>query len=1124
MIGPSTPTIAAVLILAGAVAATGQPLLPSKPSDPPSTVPLILDAPATLEGLLERLRSPDFVLLRGDRYRDLLKARGAEAGDAPVVDSVAIRGRIDGRTAELEAEFRVTSRSAGPDWVAIRLDGIVLTSALEGGQAIPVRAVAGGAWEAEVHGVGQHILRVAFATRVHASVEERRLDVPIPLAGSNTLGLDILEGATEASLGGSESLEVIKRSGGSEARIDAVLKPRGRLDIRWKVTSEPGTSPPPLLGVQGDIAVDITTDAIRTRSRWSITSARGTATSLTLSFDAAEDLLELDLDGRGITVEGRAHGSSTSVVIPLSEPLRPGGSGRSVTLVTRRKIDTRKSSRVTVRGGSIEGSITGGGALSVSQSGPIWVESESGRGLQRIDPANDLPSDLRSRPGTILAYRIVERSFELGLRIEPSLPLVTARASTAIHLKPGASSVETRLDVHATPGRLFELHFPLGDEILLEPLAEDDVVASWNVSPSSGGRPRLLDIRLTAKSTASGVFTLTFKTLQRWASGGGVVRNALIWPSEVVGLGGRVSVSRTPDVEAQLEEGTSQDAEGSRFTRVAAATRDDWPWPIDQGGDLDAATLWGAYDGRPSFLPLRVSVRTPSYRWETDLVAELSRGGIAYRQAVRLSVIGGRIDDLELLVPAEVDRGWSIDGIEIAGRRPIESYPDGSSRYRVTLARKGANRVNFELRFATPFEPRLGDDERRVGRFTRIRLLPGPDGPLRLGWTTRPGMSLAVDARGWQERISGAFPTDDFPAPGVLYRPDASEPMPSFEAAAKPLLSMPELVVSRCFLRTVRGSDEMRTTAIFRIDAHGPSAAVTLPKGARWIQAMLDGVEMREVERTEDPDGYRCHFAQGSRKGFQLLAIDYASPVPVAGPWQPPSLLGAVNLSTYWEVVVPGSQAVLGTPSGWSDENRWQWMGYVWMRTPRRSDQELNEWVAGTSPSMEEPRSGRSGQHAYLFRKEASSAAMSVAIAPRSVMLMVCSGAVALVGIGLVLMRPAARGYAALAVALMTLIAAAWDPDLTLQAIPSGILGLPLTACAAALQWGVNRRRAATSGRFAGAMASASVIPSSTGPAVGSEDSTAIRARPPTVSDRIVLSPEGPAGPLPSISETGMRP
>ncbi len=358
--------------------------------------------------------------------------------------------------------------------------------------------------------------------------------------------------------------------------------------------------------------------------------------------------------------------------------------------------------------------------------------------------------------------------------------------------------------------------------------------------------------------------------------------------------------------------------------------------------------------------------------------------------------------------------------------------------------------------------------------------------------------------------------------------------MPAFEAKAVPLLSLPSLVVSRTFLRTIRGADELRTSAIFRFETTTPSVVVALPKGSRWVRARLDGVELREVEVGETPDQYRCRLSPSASGGPRSLAIDYSRPGARSATWEPAALVGAVSESVYWEVVVGGDQAVLGTPAGWSDENRWRWMKYVWMKTPLLADADLLEWAAGEAPATAEspdPSSRATSQHAYLFRKADGLAPLPVTVVSRSALVVVCSGAVALIGIGLVLLRRSARPYLVLAVALVAMIGAASDPDLALQVIPSGVVGLILTAIAVVLQWIVTRRSAATRGRFASTSASpsTSALPALPGSAlsdVGSDDSTAIRARPSpsATADRFVISPGVAAEPSPSISELGIRP
>ena len=429
----------------------------------------------------------------------------------------------------------------------------------------------------------------------------------------------------------------------------------------------------------------------------------------------------------------------------------------------------------------------------------------------------------------------------------------------------------------------------------------------------------------------------------------------------------------------------------------------------------------------------------------------------------------------------------------------------------------------FDLRYSIPFDRPLGAGPARPGRFARMWTLPEAPGPIRLAYKTTPGVAASVSSPGWREGLAGS----SMPSGVALERSDPSAAMPEFEAKAEPLLAMPRLIVSRAFLRSVRGADELRTTAIFRFESADSPVELALPTGSRWVRGRLDGADLRDVELADVPDRYRFRVPPG---GPRTLAVDYSGPVGRASAWEPAALVGSVTESAYWEVVVGGDRAVLGTPAGWSDENRWRWMRYIWMKTPLRSDDDLYEWAAGAgAPSVGEGAEPPTSLHAYLFRKADGLGPMPVSVVSRSALVVVCSGAVALAGIGLVVLGAAARPYAALAIAVIVIAASAWDPDLALQAIPSGSLGLLLTAVAAALQWITGRRRSAARGRFAGPAGQTSTASATPAP-VGSDDSTSIRPRPtlPAASasaDRFVISPDpGAPEPSPSISGLGIGP
>ena len=1031
-------------------------------------MPIVVDSPGSLDALWERLKSPDFVLLSGDRYRELMRAsaKGA-AKDEPIVEAVTVRGRIDRRTADLNVEFRISNPTSGAAWVPIRLDGTVLSSALEADRIVPLRNNPAGRWEAEVQGAGPHLLRVTLTTWIATNGDDRRLDLAIPPAGATRLQLTLADDPTQVVISPGESIIPIRESSREGARIEAALAPRSRLDLRWRVSAEQVGFQPPLLGVQGDVAVDVSPDTLRTRSRWSITAMRGTATSLTVSIDPLDELLEVDLDGRAVAVQAGAAGEARIVTIPLPEPFRPEAAAHSLTLSCRRKIEGEAGKAVMIRGSRFNDSTLQGGSLAISQSGPIWVEGDSTRGLQRIDPAVELPSSLRARPGIVVAYRIVDRPYELSLRIEPSRPRIEYRADLAlILLKRGSAVVDTRMSFRATRGRIFDLSFPIDDELEIEmPPADEFVEASyWTTTPVDAGgtrkSSRVLVVQLTPRARDSGTFALTLKSRLTVSEKASRLLVKWPWPSKTTGLGGRVAVVRTPGVDAK-EPSESASGGGRAFSRIEAPSRDEWPWPLDRFIELDPSPIWLGYEGRPDSLALAVSEQKTAYQSETEVNAEIGRDGISYRESIRLEVAGGLLDEFELSVPSGIGQDWSIDGVEVAARYPVQIDPDGRTRHRVVLSRRGVRSISFVLRYVTLFPSLLEESTPRSGRFSWIRPVPEANGPTRFACVSSAGIRVKVDSEGWQEQTSPSASSDDGHAPVRIARPDAPDLLPEFHVTAERLLPLPDLVVSRVYLRTTRGPEELRTTASFRIESSGSSVVISLPTGSSWIGANLDGEATQEIERVS-PDHYRVRLAAAPGRASHILCVESTAPAQHTSEWQPPSLVGAVVRETYWSVTLAGVSALLGTPSGWSDENHWGWTGYIWAKTPLRSEAELLDWCEADHQSAHQRNGGHlissTNRHSYLFRRSGGSASLPLVIVPRSLLVVVCSGATAIVGMGLVLLRPRRRPVAVLCVGLLLMFAVAGDAGSTLQALFAGALGLLLSLVAAALQWAVDRR------------------------------------------------------------------
>jgi hypothetical protein len=1125
--------VAALMVLAalGAVDPPPGPPSGSTRAEPPDTaIPIVVDAPATLEALWERLKAPDFILLRGDRYQALLKSIAAPSTIPkidPTISRVSVRGTAGVKTAEVVVGFEVNSTDPAPRWVAIRLDGLPLTTVKEGGKLLPARNPAGAGWEVEIPGGGNHAIEVNLTVPVATNGEERRIELAVPLAATTIVDLLVADDAFEASMGSRDPVVPVKLPERRGVRLAASVTPRSRVEVTWRTPLDHSGLLPPLLSAQGEIALDVSPDSIRSRARWTIAAVRGTTRELTFTFDADEEVIDVDLDNRSLATDSSVQGQVRTLTIPLPEPLRQGSPSRSLSMTTRRRIEPDKPAMVHLKGFALRHASLQTGVLAIAQTGAIWTEGVSGRGLVRIDPAGELPDDLRSRPRTILAYRFVEQPFDLRIKVEPAAPRLEARARRTITLFRDVASCEAQFQFRATEGRIFELHFRIPHDVVLEPIVPDETVESANLtaetpaSSSSGvlKAGRILSVRLTSRARDRGEFTVRLATRQRWTPGDRTSID-LIEPLNSVSLGGRVAVRRVPGIEVDPERSLTGPGGATGFRPGLAAAVGDWTWPTEPSPALlEPDIAWLDHDGRPAVLPLSVVVRPRSMRGDTELIANISRSGINYRETLKLDVQNGSLSDLTIAVPREADSSWKSEGTEVSNREFLETRKDGARLYRLTFAKAPVRSATLKFVYQTAFDQLLASSPPRSDRFLIIRPLSVIDGGVQLRYAAQPGIELDVEPGDFKMQLSSRTQADaEISDSDRVLRGDNAALLPSYKVSAAPRHPMPGLVIGRSYLRTVVGVTDLRTTAMYRLDVHGPAMTFDLPDDARFIQARIDDQPVGEVERTDQASRFRIPLAIETGATPPTLILEYSLPRRSPQAWTPPSFDASVGQAAYWEIVVAPTSALMGVPPGWADENQWRWDNYVWIRTPSARPHELRAWVTGQA-AIDDKSQGelppRANSHAYLFRTTDGAVPISVMLAPRVLLVGLCSGSVGLAGIALVLLRPGIRFLMIPVVMLLLVMAFAWDPNITLQVIQSGALGVILAMIAAGLQRLVDRKRGGPV-RISEATGSvqAPLAPSTASLAmVGSDDSTAIRARAPSSVAPIIISPSSMGGP-----------
>ena len=709
------PRIATWVLLAASIVGRSVAAMPIDPQqapakDPESPIPIFLNAPSDLEAFWKMLSRPDFVVLNGEVYRKLRQgaevAKSAKTSPSAVIESFDLTGRVVGEWGRLVVEYRVTVPTEALTWVPIHLDGLTLTEARDASGDLPTRiATEGKGWQVELKGQGEHAVKVGVLAPVRSTVDGRRIELAVPPAASTRVDLLVPENVIEASTGLNEPMGLTASSAGPGVKLSARLSPRSRLELNWRERADPVSKLPTLLSAQGEISLEIERGSIRSRSSWILGAIRGTATELILRLDAAEELLDIELDNKPVQVEARREGSRSVVVIPLVEPLRSTAS-RTLLVNTRRAIPSTGTPRLALQGYSFDQARVQTGVIAIARTGPIFLNPTSGRGLRRIDPRTELPESLRARHDTTLAFEFTEQPFDLELRVEPAPPRLRVGSRTTVTVAPQSARFNTRLDCRVSQGKVFEVKVVLPIGLEFEGAEPADVVESAIVvpiDPEAAAVPgveaaRIVTITLTPQARVLDAFAIFLKG---WST---------IDPSQAVALpvfqpradlseGDRFAIVADRNVSVELVEPT----EGSPAFRVdSGSPPTDWTWPSRRPG-AESGLLWLRADGGPATIPLHVTVRPRSILHESTLNASIDRRGAEVVEDIGVEVAFGVVSRLDVSLPSEVPARWEVEGIEIAGREPLAPDAAGHRRYRLKFAKDYTDAFRFRVRYRLPF-------------------------------------------------------------------------------------------------------------------------------------------------------------------------------------------------------------------------------------------------------------------------------------------------------------------------------------------------------------------------------------------------------------------------------------
>ncbi len=1110
---------------------TGSPRAHSQEPDaigPPAPAPaaspdvnIFLNSPASLEELLDRLRTPDYLLIKREEY---LKRQGdarttavPQAPSGATVESVAVDGTVERDLAHLVVDFGVALAESKAVWVPIRLDEQNLIEAREGDRVLPVQSLTGKGWQIELTGKGRHAIRVRLSARLKTAAEGSRLELAIPLAPSTRFQLDVPERVVDAVAGANEPIEPRPVAGGTRTRLAQILTPRNRLDVSWRVeANEPRNQLAPLLSIQGEIAADIDSSSFRTRSSWMVYAVRGSARTLEFRLDPDDEILELELDGQKPPAGIEQVDGVNRLTINLSDPLQPG-TPRKLVVATRRPLPGGPSARISFAGLPLANARAReqSGAIGIAKTSNLWVQPIAGRGIRQIDP-RELPTDLRVRPATSLAYQFNDEPFELSLRVEPSPPLVTTNTRSRVVLSARQANVESRIDYQTARGGLFDISVAIPRGLTLESVGPPDVVESSKMIAETSDGVRVLNILLTPRARERSAFAIALAGRQS-INPAKAVSVDLFQPRGMTSGGGRVAVVTDRSLTVEVPDALAAGSAADEFEPALSDLPSDWPWPSDRSPDRVVA-LWLRHDGNPASLPLRVTVHPRTVSHQTSVYARVERSGLAIQQETLCSVRFGSLSALEILVPPALQKQWELESAgELMSREDLGLVSSGDRLFRIRFGREITDRIRLKFRARTMRPEPLEADQPTDVTVPWIRIREGTADPIQVTLASDPSVELAESGTDWTRSTADESVTskdDSTPAGLTLVHAELPDSELRIVATARPVVHVPSVVIPRLWIQTIQTPENrLRTTAWLAVETAEGFLTVSLPPGAEWTRARVGNASIQPLVHA---NGYRIPLPRtgAGGGGTQVVELEYAIPARfAAAPWAPIRPLdGALVQETLWEVRLPPTRSAVGVPPGWTDENRWFWDRYVWRRTPWKSAEELGAWVG-----LAADRSGRSQQDAriderrYLFGRAGPVGDLRLTIASWGWLVAVCSGGVMILGGLLLLAVPSRFRLVASAIAaLLIAVATASEPSVTILAIQSGAIGAIFVLLAAAIQRYLAHRRPthsvfASQNRLVAGPASGSSFARE--PGVGSDDSTAIRPRVASTVDHGVSAP-----------------
>jgi hypothetical protein len=255
-----------------------------------------------------------------------------------------------------------------------------------------------------------------------------------------------------------------------------------------------------------------------------------------------------------------------------------------------------------------------------------------------------------------------------------------------------------------------------------------------------------------------------------------------------------------------------------------------------------------------------------------------------------------------------------------------------------------------------------------------------------------------------------------------------------------------QTVVERAWIQTRFGPDGRFDRAVFALTSREKRLTVRLPQGINVLSALF---RLDELPVTESGGSLGDRKIPLVKPGRHVLEITYSMSLDHARRGvqtiEFPQLDPAVEVrETYWQLVLPRDEHLLGIPKEMENESTWSSHGFYWGRSPNLDQADLARWSGLKRKLTPLPAAG----NIYLFSATRAQETVAVQVVGRTTLVMAASGLALAVGLVFVYMPLVRHPAVILVVSIGVLASAALDPDMALLGLQAAALGLMLTVLA----------------------------------------------------------------------------